>query len=721
MTGRRRAGNLPAEARELVGRRAELAQVRRLCEETRLVTLTGVGGVGKTRLALRAAYEAQPSFRDGVWWVELSALRSSVLLTHTLAEALPLADRSTRPVIDVLADYLADRELLLILDTCEHLADACAMVTEILLRAAPGLRILATSRRLLGVVGEQVLTVEPLPVPEAATRATGEADAVVLLAARAAETVPGFTVTDANRAVVVGLCRRLEGLPLALELAAARLREWPLAELAERLADRFAALGEAGETDEVGEGAESARSPRPRSSGAAPPWHQALRTAIGWSHELCSPSARLLWARLSVFAGSFDTEAVSAVCGDAQLPAEQIPGLLQALVDTSILVWQPTGCGDRYRMLDTIREFGAGWLRRLGEEDALADRQRQYYLTLARRADNAWMGPEQLMWNDRMAAEHANLRAVLDHCLADGDAQSALEMGGALWFLWYACGLAKEGQHYLDQALALEAGSGPVRAKALWSRGVAAFAQGDTDTSLRLARVFREAVAGEADETAPVAAAFLEGASLTVSGRQTQAAEVLDTVPGSRPASGSYDAAWGLARGARAFAHVHLGQFAEAAAVAEQVRAECAQNGETWVRAYGDYLSALALLGLGQAEEAAIHARTALNGKQRLHDSLGIAITLDLLASASVASGRAEHAARLLGVSQQVWRTVGTPQMGSPELIAARNACEEQARRLIGDDAYRTAFRTGYDAVPGTGMAYALHPPETAPPHAAVD
>ncbi|WP_052869322.1 ATP-binding protein [Streptomyces niger] len=434
------------------------------------------------------------------------------------------------------------------------------------------------------------------------------------------------------------------------------------------------------------------------------------------------PSARLLWARLSVFAGTFHAEAARQVCADEHLPAEQIPDLLTALADKSILIWQPTGGGERYRMLDTIREFGAGWLHRLGEEHALRRCHRDYYLALAQRADAAWIGPDQIVWYERMLAEYANLRAALDFCLAEQDGYTALELTGALWFFWFACGFPKEGRHYLNRALDLGPASGPARAKALWSCGHTAINLGDTETSLRLAGVFRAAVAEEAgDESAAFAAACLEGAGLAVHGRQAQAAEALDAVPHTRPAGGRYHAAWFLLRATRAFVHVHHGQFADAMVIADELCAACARRGETWMRAWGGYNRALAPLGLGRAEEATTHVRTALDGKRRLHDSVGMAMTLDTLASAAVAAGRAEQAARLLGIAEQIWHTLGTPQMGSPELVAARQACEQQARHLIGDDAYETAFRTGYDTAPDTAITYALRTPEAAPPQAPVN
>ncbi|GGY09379.1 hypothetical protein GCM10010358_72790 [Streptomyces minutiscleroticus] len=693
-------GNLPEETGRLVGRRAELAQLARLCGRSRLVTVTGAGGVGKTRLARRVAAELQPSFADGAWWVELSPLRDGSALPYAVAEALALADQTTRPMRKVVAEHLAGRETLLVWDTCEHLVQDCRGFAASLLIAAPGLRILATSRRPLALAAEEVFPLVPLPLPGMDDAA---ADALVLLADRAAEAVPGFAVTDANRTELAALCRRLEGLPLALELAAARLREMPVAELNKRLDDRYAVLGNT-ETEDLD---------------ADPPWHQALRTAIGWSHQLCTPAERLAWARLSVFAGGFDAEAASEVLADKHLPAQDVPRLLAALVRDSILQWVPTGAGKRYRMLDTLRDYGAFWLRGLGEEEVLRRRHRDHYLARARAADAAWIGPDQVAWYERTVADHANLRVALDHCLAERDGHAALELAGALWFFWYACGFAQEGRHYLDRALALDTAAGPARAKALWTCGHTAINLGDTATSLRLADDFRAAVAGEADASAGCAAAYLEGAALAVHGRPAQAAEVLDAVPHTRPAGGRYDAAWFLLRATRAFVHVLFGQFADALAVAEELCAECARRGETWMRAWGDYLRALAALGLGRAEEAAAHARTALDGKHRLHDSVGIAMTLDVLASAAVASGHTEQAARLLGLAEQIWHTLGTPQMGSPELVTARTACEDTARRLLGNDAYQTAFHAGYDTAPNTGIAEALTPPGTSP-HAPV-
>ncbi|WP_338692840.1 AAA family ATPase [Streptomyces sp. Q6] len=691
----RLVGNLPEMTTRMVGRRTELAEVLRWCAgPERLMTLTGVGGVGKTRLALEAADRLRPVFRDGVWLVELSPLREGDALPYAIAEQLPLADQSTRPMLDVLADYLSGRELLLILDTCEHLTDTGGPTVEALLRAAPGLRVLATSRRTLNVPGEAVRTIEPLSVPRPDDPAAARADAVVLLAERADRSVPGLALDEAGRGELAALARRLEGLPLAIELAAARLGDMSVRELIDRLDDRFAILGE---SDALVRGIE-------------PPWHQALRTTIGWSHQLCRPAERLLWARLSVFAGTFDTEAVRAVCADRHLPGPLLPGLLAELVDKSIVTWQPTAGGDRYRMLDTLREFGADWLRHLGEEEELRRRHGLHYRALAVRADVAWMSPEQIAWHERTDADHANYRAALDFCLGEGnDGGAALELAGALWFRWLACGLQHEGRHYLERALRRSPAPSAARSKAVWACGAIALGQGDLDTVAVMARELRPAAEAAADPAMLVAAAHLDGGFLGLSGQPARAAAVFDAAPYTRDHGAAYSGARFLVWTIRVFAHTNLGEFAQAVAAADAMRTQCLDCGDRWARAFADYVGGLAALGLGRLDEAAAYGRASLEAKSLLRDSIGIGTSIDLLASITAATGQGRRAARLLGIGQQTWNAIGRDQLGVPELIAARQDCERRARETAGDTAYETAFRKGLEDSLDDGLVYALH------------
>ncbi|HEV2372771.1 MAG TPA: NB-ARC domain-containing protein [Streptosporangiaceae bacterium] len=308
-------GNLPAELTSFVGRRAELAEVKRLLAESRLVTLTGVGGVGKTRLALRAAAGLRRAFRDGVWLVQLDQLRDEALVTQAVAETLGLDDRAGHALATTLTDYLAGRELLLVLDNCEHLVDAVAKLADLLLRAAAGLRILATSRETLNITGETVYAVPPLRAPEAGRQLSvaelARFPAPGLFAERAAQVLPGFALTEANTAAVAGICRRLEGLPLAIELAAARLPVLSPEQIEARLGARLDLLTRGGRTQ--------------------PARQQTLRASIEWSYELCSQAERLLWARLSVFADGFELDAAEGICADHRLAVEQVLELLAAL------------------------------------------------------------------------------------------------------------------------------------------------------------------------------------------------------------------------------------------------------------------------------------------------------------------------------------------------------------------------------------------------------
>jgi predicted ATPase len=356
-------GPVQPETVSLVGRAHELAVVERLLRTARLVTLTGTAGVGKTRLARRAAAAAAPDFPDGVRLVDLSLLDDPSLLVHTVATALLPRDRATLPLIDVIDGFLGDRSMLLVLDTCDAQVEACADLAEVLLRAAPGLAILATSRRAFGMMAEHVVQVAPLPVPPDGPAASAPAEpcaAVALFGERAAAWVPGFALAPETLPAVESLCRRLEGVPLAIELAARRLTDLSLAEVADGLDDCFALL----------------RDDRydPLSGGAAagpPNRHASLRTAIGWSHELCTPPERLLWSRLSVFPGVFDVRAAEAVCASRELPPGLVFELILCLVDRSIVVAEEHPDGMRYRMPVSMREFGHEWLARVGEGEAL--------------------------------------------------------------------------------------------------------------------------------------------------------------------------------------------------------------------------------------------------------------------------------------------------------------------------------------------------------------
>jgi predicted ATPase len=332
--------NLPAEVSSFVGRRHELTEAKRLLETHRLVTLTGPGGVGKTRLGLRVAAQVRRAFPDGVFLVDLTTLEDHLLLGDTVLHALGIIDRSARSAQDVLVEHLADRRTLLVLDNCEHLVDACTWLVDTLLRAAPDLRVLATSREPLRVLGQSVLEVAPAR-PD---------DAIELFEQRARAVLPGFAVTESNRDLVAGLCQRVDSLPLAIELAAARLRVLSIEQVRDRLADRFRLLS------------------APGAAGR----HGSMQATVEWSVQSCSKPERVLWARLSVFAGDFELEAAEYVGTGDKVSRHEILDLVAGLVDKSILITRRDGPVVRYGWLETLREYGRRLLAERGEEVGLS-------------------------------------------------------------------------------------------------------------------------------------------------------------------------------------------------------------------------------------------------------------------------------------------------------------------------------------------------------------
>jgi predicted ATPase len=428
------AAALPADVSAFIGRAGELATLATMLSGARLVTVAGPGGVGKSRLALRAAADASGRYPDGSCLVELSSLADEGLLPAAVAQCLRLPAGDPRSVRAAILDHLRGKRLLLILDTCEHLTAACARFAAQVLRDAAEVTILATSRQPLHVAGEQVLRLGPLPVPASgADRAPG--DAVELFATRAAAALPGFTVTAANLPDAIRLCRRLDGIPLAIELAAVRVRALPLAELAKRLETRFSLLA----------GARRGMVPR----------HQTLQALIEWSYDRCTDEERVVWDRLSVFAGSFDLAVARSVAACAQVPDARAGGVLAGLVDKSVVL--PAGGDGRYRLLESVREYAADRLTQAGADQEADCRRRHasWYLDMARDFGHHLLADDQPARLARLRAEHGNIRAALAGGFADGRADTgAAQLAGALVPYWLMSGTLREGIHWQDKTLA---------------------------------------------------------------------------------------------------------------------------------------------------------------------------------------------------------------------------------------------------------------------------
>ena len=446
--------NLPAQVSSFIGREAELAAVRRLVGGSRLVTLTGAGGAGKTRLALQVAAQLLDEPEDGVWFADLAPLRDPDLVAVAVADVLGVRQEPGRPALDTLVDAVGGRRLLVVLDNCEHLIGACAKLADALLRGGPNLSLLATSREPLGIGGEQVYRVPSLGVPADGddVRAIRASEAVRLLEDRAdAQGVP--LAWDKDSAGVAGrICRRLDGIPLAIELAAARLRVMSAAEVEARLDERFALLT--------------------GGSRAGLPRQQTLRAMVDWSWELLNPAERAVLARLSVFAGGFGLVAAEAVAGGPELPAAEVLGHLGVLVDKSLVQFGDAGAGPgRYRLLETVRQYAAGRLDAQGLATARTARgaHRDYYVALAQTAAPHLVGPDQIEWLDRLDAELGNLRAAIAFSLTEADPEPGLRLAASLRVYWVARGHAVEAADALRALLEAPAvrGATLTRARAL--------------------------------------------------------------------------------------------------------------------------------------------------------------------------------------------------------------------------------------------------------------
>ena len=682
------AGRLPSEANDFIGRAAELCRVETLLRASRLVTLVGPGGVGKTRVARCATEQAADGYRDGVFFVPLSGLRDPELLPHTVARELGLPEQSPGSQLDAVVTHLRDRSVLLVLDTCEHIIDACALFAEAIITETRDVTVLATSREPLDVTGESCYILPRLGLPGDDNPTQGTTDAIELFALRAAAVVPGFAVTDANRADVIQLCRRLDGMPLAIERAAVRLRALPLAELADRIDQRLdrrltilTGGSEGGDTR-----------------------HRTLRDAIGWSYDLCTPAEQALWARLSVFAGGFSVDAAEEVCAGGELPASQIFDTVIRLVDKSVITRDDTSTAQptRYKMLDTIREYGAEELDASGGEADVRNRFITRYLSMARYFGDHVVDDDQLERFRELQREHANLGAALGYTLdaADGNRyRDGAELAIALYGYWHMAGLLREGKHWLDKVLErFPDPSSSERGWALVVRGYLGAMQGEADQAV-------------ADATAGTKIGEQRGDPKLV-GRGycylTLALTIADRYEEARAAGAQAEQRLQRLndRAGLRILDVHLahvsqldgdldGALRHAAQVTRRFGegSEADEIKERWAQGWAYAISAMAMYwDEAKHDETVQTTSKALLAKHELGDVMGMAYCLEIHGWLAARAGRHVRAAWLLGAADPLWQKAGGRLGGTTALLDVHDKAMGLARAGFAGKRFQAVF-----------------------------
>lgn len=680
-----------------VGRRPDVAEVRRLLSTSRLVTLTGPGGVGKTRLALEVANAERRSFPDGIVMVELDQVSDPALVENTVAVAVGLREQSGHAPLEMLTDYLASRQLLLVLDNSEHVVKAVADLAAALLDACPELRILATSREWLSIAGEVVFRVAPLGLPEAESadgdRPEGrnqlQYGAVELFVDRASSVVSDYRLTEHNRLEVAEICRRLDGLPLAIELAAARLRAFSEKDVLARLSHHPHLLS------------------TPRSQ--APSRQRTMRSCIEWSHGLCSAQEQLLWARLSVFVGDFELDTAEEVCSGDGLDVAEVSEILAHLIDKSILVAQRHADVVRYRMLDTIREFGREQLDQTGERSRLRRRHRDAYLRLVEQADADWVSSRQVEWFSRLDREHVNVQAAVDYCLTEpGELEPAMRILSALFhFYWWGRGFAREGRLLLSRALNRPSPPTLVRARALLTDASLALADGEFDVGgQRL--VAARAIEATADDPGTGAMAYwIEGSVALYSGDLPAATTAFEAglallEPG-RDLTVRLDLLLSYSSAAAL-----LGDAERATWCHQEFRRITEPAGECFHLAYGVWTFGLFVMQQGDLPRAAELIQQSIHLRRELRDLTGLGWSQESLAWAESALQHHDRAATLLGAADRLWEIMGRPLATYQHLYPFHEACVQTGKEQLGTARFEAAFERGAAFSVDDAIAFAL-------------
>ncbi|MFF3570700.1 LuxR C-terminal-related transcriptional regulator [Nocardia jiangxiensis] len=682
---RRVSGNLPAEVTSFVGRHDELAAAKRLLSTTRVLTLLGPGGVGKTRLSRQLGASVGRAFRDGVWLVELADVRDPDLVTLSVAEALHLGDDTSDPLPRLLK-FLATQRMLLVLDNCEHLIDACAELVERIVTATPAVQVVATSREVLGIAGEQVMPVPPLPVGgqrRGCEEPGGDSDAVRLLVERAGAVDPGFTSTTANRATLAAICRRLDGMPLALELAALRFRVFTPAQILDRLDDTMTLL-----------------SAGPRT---APHRQQTIDGAIRWSYQLCTDAEQTLWQQLSVFAGGLDIDAAEAVCA-LSAEGQDLVGALTGLVDKSVLLLRQDDEKARYSMLEPIRQFGHDRLIESGTEAAVRARHRDHYRRLALRGPRAYCSSEDVAWFRDLSREHANLRSALQFSMSDAP-RLALDTATALRPYWEHYRFLSEGRRWLTDAL-MRTPTTPSRERA---RGLSSAA------SLAALLSDRESAAGFVEESLALATEL--GAADVLAENRLDSALIAFTDGDTRRALTMAEQAAALARDAGhtttemdslsfGFMCATLLEDDRSTTIAETLRALTERHGVHLLGGLALWTVGVDHWRHGNQEAAAAYMSRAVEMFAEFDRCIWLASAFDGMAWSAAARGDMVRAARLMGAAQTLQRD--TVRLAHAIATAVGEKVRVQVLEELGEKGFREAYDSGAALSLPAAIDYAL-------------
>jgi predicted ATPase/DNA-binding CsgD family transcriptional regulator len=670
---RRRIGNLPAEATTFVGRRRELAELRRTLAGARLVSLVGPGGVGKTRLAIRMATDLERGFADGAWWVELAEIRDPVLVINAVVAALDLRDQAAAQPLPILLSHVRDRELLLVLDNCEHLLEASARLVADVLRAAPDVRVMTTTREPLQVPGEHVIPVPPLGLPAAdggePLAQLRQNEAVALFTERAAAASGTFELTSSNQAAVVQLCRRLDGLPLAIELAAVRTRVLTAEQILDRLTDRFALLTGGGR--------------------AALPRQQTLRTTIDWSHDLLTAAEQTLLRRLCVFAGRFTVDDAESVCAFDGTVGSALDALA-ALVDKSLVTKEDVRGVACYRLHETMREYASLKLGDAAEADDLDESYLDYYRTLCLETeDDARHRP--LEWLPWVELEIDNIRSALQKCLAVADWRRGLEIATSIGYYWVTRGTT-ESMRWFDELLASAADSPDVPARAYHFRGWLSMLQIEPEAARPwLARAIAAARASgqisQLSESLSVASTAEH-----MAGDGAAARRLLDEAESLAAGIDSYPAAIGLIQ-AQAI-HAFFEDDLDTAKTASSAGAQLSRDAGDlyYLQTMLMYLGQVAMMA-GDVAASKPRFVEALRIARQIDDRITQYVLLNLLSWHATTSGQPRLAAQLLGAAETFGAGAGSGMTGPamPHLAQANQAAVD----ALGTSKFEAEYAAG--------------------------